>query len=218
MRALSVVRLKYLLLILIAAICMVIAFVPPAREVIGQIFGPRVCHPYDPISDAPDRSRPRRDCLSGRLSYVKWVDESAYSAVDRQTGRWPNDRANRALSIARVDASGTPIWLEQNLLRVDGNRIYWQPPPTDGWTEVVGASTQVVPGQTGALLRRNFQECDSVRNLRTFLEVFLPINLDDLIGKEGRGVQMCYRKAYFGCEENFPTRSSALMASPMNRS
>lgn len=207
LQALSLFRLKYVTLLVLAAIAAMFAFVPQLREAVGGVFGSQVCYPYEPVNDAPDRSQPRRGCLPRRLSYVKWIDETAYSAVDRKTGRWPSDRANRILTINAVDVNGTPIWEEQNLLRVDAGRVYWQPPSPGGWTEIVGESADIVPGQTGALLRRQDpeQEC-SPGAKRKLLETFLPISLNDTTKRQDQEVEMCFRWADFDCSDKIPLR------------
>jgi hypothetical protein len=204
LKILSIFTLKYTSLLIIAIVSFVQVHNPQLVDDGIGFFGSAACHPYDPLTDKPDMTRPRR-CLPGRLSYVKWIDESAYSAVDRQTGRWPNDRANRSLTISNVDANGTPIWTEQNLLRVDDGISYWQPPATGGWTEIVGASAAVVPGQIGALLRRQDpdQQCDSITK-RRLLETFLPLDMGQLIKKDKDGIEMCYRWARFDCANKLP--------------
>lgn len=208
LRVLSLIRLKYVLLTLFAAIFVIFAFVPAARETLAEFFGPRFCYPYDPVSDEPDKSRPHRDCVPGELTYVKWVDESAYPATDPETGRYPNDRANRAMSMTALEANGTRIWAEQNLTRMDSNRTYWPVPSSNGWTEIAEASTKVAPGQLGALLRRQDpdRQCELRNNekKRKLLETFLPINLDDVVGKQKAEVKMCFRWAYFNCAEKLP--------------
>jgi hypothetical protein len=140
---------------------------------ISEIFGPRLCYPYEPLRDGPDKLQAARGCLPGRLTYVKWIDESDYPAVDRPTGRWPNDKANRILTVLEVDPNGTPIWGELNLLRVEGSQITWQKKSAGGWTEIVSNSRDVVEGQIGALLRRQNpeQQCNA-SNPRHLLETF----------------------------------------------
>jgi hypothetical protein len=208
LKALSVIRLKYVLLTLLAATFLTFGFVSTPREILAEIFGPRVCYPYDPISDKPDKLRPRRDCVSGELSYVKWIDENAYSATDRETGRYPNDRANRALSMTAVEPNGTRVWAEQNLTRIDSNRAYWPVPSSSGWTEIAEGSTKVLSGHVGALLRRQDPDRECVlrgsTKKRQLLETFLPINLDDLVEGQKAEIQMCFRWAYFDCEEKVP--------------
>ena len=196
LRLISTIHLKYIIII---AIALAFFIVFPAKA--------RVCYPYTPINDVPDTSRAPRQCLHGRLSYVKWIDESGYPAVDRATGRWPNDRANRSLAITGVDENGTPIWTEQNLLRIDADRSYWQAPKFPGaWTEIVADLKLVVLGQTGTLLRRQDPngKCDSTTNKRTILETFLQADLKEKIERQDGDVQMRFRWVAVDCVDNFP--------------
>lgn len=182
---------------------------PDPPNPISEIFGPRVCYPFEPLRDRSDKSQASRHCLPGRLTYVKWIDESDYPAVDRQTGRWPNDKANRILTVLEVDPNGTPVWGELNLLRVEGNQITWQRKSVGGWTEIVGNSPDVVEGQIGALLRRQDpdQGC-SASHPRHLLETFLPLNLSDLLEKDHE-VKMCYRWMDFDdCADSTPLKLS----------
>jgi hypothetical protein len=179
-------------------------FVSYVSSPITEFLGPSVCYPYEPLHDAPDKAKASRRCLPGRLTYVKWIDESAYSAVNRETGRWPNDRANRILTVLAVDSDGTPLWEERDLLRADGDIITWQGQTTGGWTEIVGASPDVVPGKTGALLRRQDpdQRCEQTGK-RRLLETFLPVDLPDRLNDRDE-VQMRFRWSYFDCAEKTP--------------
>ncbi|MGT2445913.1 hypothetical protein ACU4I5_26975 (plasmid) [Ensifer adhaerens] len=204
LKTLYVLRLKYICISFLLSIIGLIIFAPSVRSTLTSTFGTSVCYPFNPATDEPDTSRPPRECRPGRLAYIKWIDESAYDAVDRPTGRWPNDRANRSLSLSHVDEGGTPIWLEQNLLRIDAGKSYWQLPPPDGWTEIVGNSTEIIHGEVGALMRRQsaYESCSSGRVL---LETFLPIDLDDRI-RQGIEVKMKFRWSYFNCSDKRPLR------------
>lgn len=193
---LSLFRLKYIIPSLVAFALFVFMNPPfPASH---------ICHPYSPATDAPDKQLPARDCLPGRFAYIKWADEADYPAVNSKTGRFPNDLANRSLSLARVDHEGTPIWAEQNLLRVDANRKYWQPPSNFSWTEIVGDSTDVVPGRRGTLLRRQDpdQKCDE-NGKRKLLETFIPAEYSDNDAERIR--KMCYRWILVDCSDARPT-------------
>jgi len=163
---------------------------------------PATCYAYAPDSDAADKAQPERQCLDHRIVYVKWIDESAYSAVDPVTGRWPNDRANRAITVTSVEENGTPIWREQNLLRVDGSRSYWQKPKSPGaWQEIVADSPNVIPGKKGTLLRR--QDPDGpCTDKRQILEAFLPADLQQQI--QEHDVKMCFRWVQFDCANKLP--------------
>jgi hypothetical protein len=162
------------------------------------------CFPYTPLTDGPDKNRQARECFQGRLVYVKWVDEAAYSAVDRETGRWPNDKANRSLSLVRDDTDGTGLWVEQNLLRFLEGKAYWQLPGEAGWTEIVRNSDKIIPGVRGTLLRRQDPEnCDARTGRRTLLETFLPNDLRERLAS-GRGWRMSYRWVSFDCSIGVP--------------
>jgi hypothetical protein len=134
------------------------------------------------------------------LTFFKWVDQATYPPVDPSTGRFPNDRANRALTLKNVDSSGTAHWAESNLLRFDNGKAYWSE-PTDDWVEISGNTSSVVPGQAGALLRRK-GVCDSATNKQRLLETFIPLNADERVLAKDNPL-MCYRWASFDCNE-FP--------------
>jgi hypothetical protein len=162
------------------------------------------CFPYTPLTDAPDKNRQSRECFEDRLVYVKWVDESGYSAVDRETGRWPNDKANRSLSLVRDDTDGTGLWVEQNLLRFLEGKAYWQLPGEAGLTEIVRNSDKIVPGVRGTLLRRQDPDnCDARTGKKMLLETFLPSDLADRISS-GKGWPLSYRWVSFDCSIRIP--------------
>jgi hypothetical protein len=135
--------------------------------------------------------------------YVKWVDEASYSAVDKETARWPNDRANRTLSLVRDDVDGTGQWVEQNLLRVLDGKAYWQPPGEPGWTEIV-RNSKIIPGIPGTLLRRQDPDnCDAKTGKKKLLETFFPKDLKRRLAS-GQGWTMSYRWAHFDCSSRIP--------------
>ena len=210
LQTISVIRLKYILIIAFLGIFAAVMFVPNVRDFVTAFFRRQVCYPYSPVDDKPDKTQPKRKCLPGRLSYVKWIDEEAYkdkwgtNITEMRTGRWVNDRANRSLTITRVGEDGTPIWTEQNLLRSDNGSDYWQPLTPGGWTEIAGASTEIVSGQTGVLLRQIAPPCPSTDGTRTLLETYFPLDLDDLLDRQHWEVEMTFRKASFNCVYTMP--------------
>lgn len=191
---LSVVRLKYLaplaLLLVVGAV--------------SQISSLGACYPYDPATDAPDKSRAARTCLPERLTYLKWADENKYEVTDSETGRWPNTRENRVLSAEYQEPDGTARWAERNLLRVDdfGN-AFWQPPSEAAWREIVSRSPDVVSGRTGILLRRADEDCRVDTKRAYYMEAFIPTDIDaDLASK--KKTRMCFRRVELDCKAGFP--------------
>jgi len=169
----------------------------PARAAPGEL-----CKPFIPASDQPDQSARDRECQPGQVTHVKWIDEAAYQAVDRLSGRLPNDRANRALSLIEVDRTGTGLWAEQSLLRYRDGKAYWQDPTNVTWTEIVNDSPDVVAGRRGVLLRRQDPDQACVRS-RQLLEAFIPTDISSEQFTEGN-VRMCYRWRDFPCDDPRP--------------
>jgi hypothetical protein len=145
---------------------------------------------------------------------VKWVDEAEYPGLDEDTRRLLNDRANRSLSLERVDASGNITWTEKNLMRVVDDKQYWTG-PKGGWLEV-GPLTY--KGRKGKLFRRGPVDekasclkegeknpCNAEPGKICLIETFLPDDLPERIANRNNPL-MCYRWTIFACDGSYPLR------------
>jgi hypothetical protein len=80
-------------------------------------FGWDRCHQYNPSTEQEDSSLPNRECLPGRITFIKYL----YPYPEPNA---PADRPNRVLQLVSVQ-SGQMIWKEQAYLGMKDGRENW---------------------------------------------------------------------------------------------
>ena len=96
-----------------------------------------------------------------------------------KTGRWVNDRPNRALTLQYIDSNGNAMFSEQALVKVDKDgSMTWQQPGESEWTQLI--DREVIGGQAGAILRRvqpaNLRDCKRDETFEV-KDAFVPIDI-----------------------------------------
>jgi hypothetical protein len=110
------------------------------RAEVVTLFGLDKCYLFDPGSGKADRSKPKRDCVPGKVSYVKWTDPNHEDDVDLPQVAQITDRPNRVLQILSA-SGGRIVWGQQKLIRITNGKEEWQSEPKDYWLAVQGGES-----------------------------------------------------------------------------
>lgn len=140
--------------ILIVVVNAFFDFVERRDEAVNIFFDK--CYLLDPSSGKPDKTKPKRDCVFGQISFFKWTDPNQEGDSDLPAvGQQVVDRPNRVLQIVDV-VNGQVVWGQQKLVRVENGKETWQPAAGDRW----------IPVNEGATLPHGFVLRDIQNNPR----------------------------------------------------
>lgn len=111
-------------------------------EDVRKWFGLDRCHYRDPGTMARDGRFPERNCLSGRVTLIEWLDPTNYGDPNQAY-----DRRNRSLEVTTITSTGLVIWEERPLERTARSpEGEWVRAPVPAWYLVPGA--EEVPAES----------------------------------------------------------------------